>query len=227
MRELQKEEACVVKIISCVGAKGGTGKSSISLLLAWEFAKIKKKTAILDADVQGTCVSAKNLNPELPFDVFPVGDKAQLWEKGKELSEKNYDFLIVDGNPRSIHEDPALIELIAKLSDLSLIVSRPSPRDLKAQIKYVESVKKETKGEIRLLWNFFQKSTSAHNEGIPEGENLLGLKSITTRIGLRIAYQDIGYEENHIASFGNKEATQEVQSLVKEIRRLVDGKKQA
>jgi chromosome partitioning protein len=215
----------VVKIISCVGAKGGTGKSSISLLLAWELANNKKKTAILDADVQGTCVSAKTLNTALPFAVFPVGDKTQLWETGRSLQTEGYDYLIIDGNPRSIHEDPSLIELIAKLSDLSLIVSRPSPRDLKAQIKYVEAVKKETSGEIRLLWNFFQKNTSAHNEGIPEGEKLLNLQSLQTKIGLRIAYQDLGYEEKHIGSLGNKEASEEVQALAKEIRRLVDGKK--
>jgi chromosome partitioning protein len=219
------KEGRVAKIISCVGAKGGTGKSSISLLLAWELSNNKKKTAILDADVQGTCVSAKTLNSTLPFDVFTVGNKTQLWEKGKELAENGYDFLIIDGNPRSIHEDPALIELIAKLSDLSLIVSRPSPRDLKAQIKYVEAVKNATQGEIRILWNFFQRTTSAHKDGVPEGESLLGLKSLRTKVGLRIAYQDIGYEENHIASLGNKEAEKEVKAVAQEIRRLIDGKK--
>lgn len=214
----------MTKVISCVGAKGGTGKSSISLLLAWEFAKFhKKKVAILDADVQGTCVSAKNLNSNMPFEVIPVGSKKQLWEHGKRLSEEKYDYLIIDGNPRSIHEDPDLIKLIAKLSDLNLIVSRPSPRDLKAQIKYAEEVKSETKGEIRLLWNFFQKNTGAHKEGIPEGEDLLGLKSLQTKISLRIAYQDAGYEEGYIGDLGNKEATQEMRALVSEVRRLVDG----
>ena len=50
-----------MKVISCVGAKGGTGKSSISLLTAWEFAKShKSKVALLDADVQGTSFSAKS-----------------------------------------------------------------------------------------------------------------------------------------------------------------------
>jgi len=214
-----------MKIISSVGAKGGSGKSSVALITAWELSKSKAKVAILDADVQGTCVSAKALNAEIPFDVFSVGNKAQLWEKGKQLSKQGYDYLIIDGNPRSIHEDPALIEVIAKLSDLNLIVSRPSPRDLKAQIKYVELVKAHTSGEIRLLWNFYQKQTSAHREGIPEGESLLGLKSLKTKIGLRIAYQDIGYGEGHISDLGNPEAVAEVRELVKEIKRIVDGKK--
>lgn len=213
-----------MKIISSVGAKGGSGKSSIALLTAWELSKMHKaKVAILDADVQGTCVSAKALNPDTPFEVYPVGNKAQLHQKGKQLADEKYDILIIDGNPRSIHEDPALIEMIAKLSDLNLIVSRPSPRDLKAQLKYVEMVKAHTSGEIRLLWNFFQKNTAAHKEGIPEGEELLGLKSLKTKIGLRIAYQDIGYNEEYIGSLGNKEAIGEIRNLVTEIRRLLNG----
>ncbi|MBS0272754.1 MAG: hypothetical protein JSR85_08980 [Proteobacteria bacterium] len=148
----------------------------------------------------------------------------QLWEKGKILGEQGYDYLIIDGNPRSIHEDPALIEVIAKLSDLNLIISRASPRDLKAQLKYVEIVKKATSGEIRLLWNFYQKNTGAHREGVPEGENLLNLKSIKTKIGLRVAYQDVGYAECYIGDLGNKEAASEIKSLGNEIKRLLDGK---
>ena len=53
-----------MKIISSVGAKGGSGKSSIALLLAWELSKgQKKKVGLFDADIQGTCASAKALNP--------------------------------------------------------------------------------------------------------------------------------------------------------------------
>jgi cellulose biosynthesis protein BcsQ len=174
--------------------------------------------------VQGTCISAKMLNSSLPFDVFSVGNKTQLWEKGKQLSDQKYDYLIIDGNPRSIHEDPTLIEMIAKLSDLNLIISRPSPRDLKAQIKYVEMIRAVTQGEIRILWIFFQRNTSAHKEGIPEGEKLLGLQSLKTKIGLRIAYQDIGYSEGYIGELGNREATTEIKSLGNEIKRLLNGK---
>ena len=215
-----------MKVISSLGAKGGTGKSSIALVAAWELAKThKSKVVILDADVQGTCTSAKALNPKLPFEVFTVGNKTQLWEKGKQLSESGCDYLIIDGNPRSIHEDPDLVQMIGKLSDLSLVVSRPSPRDLKAQIKFVEAIKAATKGEIRLLWNFFQKNTGAHREGIPEGEKLLGLESLKTRLALRVVYQDVGYSESHIGALGNKEATEEVKALGNEIKRLLHGKK--
>lgn len=214
-----------MKVISSVGAKGGSGKSSVALLTAWELAKSHKaKVALLDADVQGTAASAKIMNSSIPFEVRSVTDKAELWKIGKSFSEAGYDYLIIDGNPRSLHEDPALIEVIAKLSDLNLIISRPSPRDLKAQIKYVDLVRKTTKGEIRLLWNYYQKNTAAHREGVPEGEKLLNLKSLKTKIGLRVVYQDIGYGEGHISELGNKEATEEIKALGNEITRLLHGK---
>ena len=215
-----------MKVISSVGAKGGSGKSSVSLLLAWELARPhKSKVALLDADVQGTCISAKSLNPNLPFEVVSVTDKEKLWEHGKKFEDDGFDYLIIDGNPRSLQEDPALIAMIAKLSDLNLIISRPSPRDLKAQMQYVDLVKESTKGHVRLLWNFFQKGTGAHREGVPEGEKLLDLKSLQTKIGLRIVYQDVGYTESYIGDLGNHEASEEIRNLGIEVKGLLHGKK--
>ena len=78
------------------------------------------------------------------------------------------------------------------------------------------------RSSLLLDWNFYQKNTSAHKEGIPEGEKLLGLKSIQTRIGLRIAYQDIGYSEGYIDDLGNAEASNEIKKLSIEIERLLN-----
>jgi len=215
-----------MKVISSVGAKGGSGKSSVALFLAWDMAKNQGlKVAILDADIQGTCVSAKALNPNFPFHVYSVSNPKELFEKGKQLDKEGFDCLIIDGNPRSINEDPDLIQLIAKLSDLNLVISRPTPRDLKAQIKYVEMIKKATSGQICLLWNFFQKNTAAHKAGIPEGEKMLGLPSLNTKLGLRVAYQDIGFTECYIGDLGNREATNEIKALAKEVKGVLYGKK--
>jgi len=214
----------MTKIISSVGAKGGTGKSSIALFTAWELATShKKKVAVLDADIQGTCISAKLLNQDLPFEVVSVGNKTKLWETGKALADNGIDYIIIDGNPRSINEDPDLIKMIARLSDLSLIITRPSPRDIKAQTRYVDMVRQETAGDIKLVWNFYQKNTGAHKEGVPEGEKLLNLSSLKTKIGNRICFQDIGYTED--IGMLTKQASCEVKALVKEIKRLLDGKK--
>jgi hypothetical protein len=80
-------------------------------------------------------------------------------------------------------------------------------------------------GKVYLLWNFYQKNTAAHKAGIPEGEKLLGLESLKTRIGLRVAYQDVGYSECYIGDLGNREASKEIKALAKEVKGYLDGKK--
>ena len=79
-------------------------------------------------------------------------------------------------------------------------------------------IKKATQGKICLLWNFFQKNTAAHRSGVPEGEKLLGLNSLQTKLALRVAYQDVGYSECYIGDLGNREATNEIKALAKEIK---------
>lgn len=212
-----------MKIVSAVGAKGGTGKSSVALLLAWELSKKNRKVAIFDVDIQGTCVSAQELNKSLPFKVYAVGNKRELIELGDSISKENYDYLIIDGNPRSIHEDPELIEIIAQLSDLSLIVSRPTPKDLKAQIKYVNVVRENTNGAVRIVWNFFQKQMKTHSSSILEGEKLLGISSLKNKIGLRAVYQDMGFSECYIGEMNNKYASEEIKSLCDEIIKVCNG----
>ncbi len=96
-----------MKVVSSVGAKGGSGKSSVSLLLAWELAKAhKSKVALLDADIQSTCFSAKSLNPKLPFEVVSVTDKDQLWAHGKKFEDAGFDYLIIDGNAKVAARGP-------------------------------------------------------------------------------------------------------------------------
>jgi cellulose biosynthesis protein BcsQ len=215
-----------MKVISSTGVKGGSGKSSVALLLAWELAKDGRgRVAIIDTDAQCSSLSAKALNPQAPFDVVAATSAQDLWRIGKKMEEQHFDFLIVDGNPRAFVSDPDLVTTVAKLSDLNLIVSRPGPRDLKPQIPFVETIRKHTAGHIRLLWNFFQKNTNSHREGAVEGEKLLGLKSLETRIGLRIVYQDWGYVEGYIGDMGNADAADEVCRLGTEVRGVLDGQK--
>jgi cellulose biosynthesis protein BcsQ len=207
----------MTKIIAVTGAKGGVGKSTVTLLLAWEFSRRGKTVAVIDADIQGSSISAKVLNPEIPFSVVKAQDRRELWEKSKEFNDKGLDFVLVDTNPRSSFEDPLVAEMLATLSDLTLVLSRPSPRDLKAQIKFSEMLKEKSSGKLRLVWNFVQPRTATHKAGMPEGESLLGIRALKSFLSSRISYQDVGFDEADIRTLGNKAASREAEALASEI----------
>ena len=76
-----------MKIISILGAKGGSGKSTLSLILAASFSK-KGKTALLDCDIQLTCVSAKNVNPNLPYEVVATPHLKEILSQGERLERE-------------------------------------------------------------------------------------------------------------------------------------------
>jgi len=207
----------MTKIIAVTGSKGGVGKSTVSLLLAWEFSRQGYSIGLIDADIQGSSISAKVLNPDAPFQVEKAIDRRELWEKSKKFSDDGIDFVIVDTNPRSSFEDPLVSEMLATLSDLTLVLSRPSPRDLKAQIKFAEMLISKAAGSVRLLWNFVQPRTATHKAGMPEGESLLGIKALKSYLSSRISFQDVGFDESDIRSLGNKAASKEAESLANEI----------
>lgn len=94
-----------MKIISVVSAKGGVGKSTIALLLASMLSQ-KHKTALLDCDIQSTCVSAKAVNPDLPYDIVSAPHLKEIVSQGRRLEEEGVEWMVIDTNPRSFLEHP-------------------------------------------------------------------------------------------------------------------------
>ena len=87
-----------MKIISVIGAKGGSGKSTLCLILASSLRK-NGKVALLDCDIQLTCVSAKTINPDLPYEVIPTPHFEKIVVEGKRLESEGFDWVIIDTNP--------------------------------------------------------------------------------------------------------------------------------
>lgn len=211
----------MTKILAVTGAKGGVGKSTVTLLLAWELSRLGYTVGVIDADIQGSTISAKVLNPESPFQVVKATDRRELWERSKAFSDDGTDIVIVDTNPRSSFEDPLVSEMLATLADLTLVLSRPSPRDLKAQIRFTEMLREKAAGDVRLLWNFVQARTSTHKAGMPEGETLLGIKALQSYLSSRISFQDVGFDECDIRTLGNRAASKEAETLANEVTQVL------
>jgi chromosome partitioning protein len=117
-------------IVSFVSQKGGVGKSTLSRLLAREFANLGWSVKIADLDIsQGTSFQWRarrlesGVEPDVPVEQFGSVDKA-LKLAGQ------YDMLICDGAPHS----SAATKAIAQASDLVVIPTGLAVDDLQPAV---------------------------------------------------------------------------------------------
>ena len=208
-----------MKIISVLGSKGGSGKSTVSLILAASFSK-QGKTALLDCDIQSTCLSAKKVNPQLPYEVFSTPHIEEIVLKGRQLESSQVEWVVIDTNPRSFLEDPNQIDTIIQLSDICLLPCRPAPRDIRANLELSKQLTQKT-SNAHIVWNFVQNRVNAHKASMKQASAFLGLHSLKSFLKQRICYQDV-FDEPPLPLW-NINAKKEVESLVKEVRRKVNG----
>lgn len=114
----------------CVGIinqKGGSGKSSTAVALAyWLTYKQGFTTLLIDSDAQKSSSKwIKSLSEKESLPVVVIGDADALIEQISEVA-KDYNFVIIDA-PGSIAEVTRAIVLI---SDLALIPCQPTGLDL-------------------------------------------------------------------------------------------------
>ncbi|ANV89072.1 ParA family protein (plasmid) [Picosynechococcus sp. PCC 11901] len=127
-----------MSIISIVNQKGGCGKSTTAVHLAYWLAQNKNVT-LIDADAQQSSSSwlarlpkeipnAAILDPEALFDAI-------------EAASNQYDVVVVDG-PGSLSE---ITKTILDISDLTLVPCQPSGLDLSSSSKILQVIRQRQK----------------------------------------------------------------------------------
>jgi len=157
--------------IAICNGKGGTGKTTITVLLAHALAEAGKKTAVLDLDPQHTATK---------WLAECDGGKVAEWQSGVE-----YDAVLIDTPPR--------LDTLAKplaSCHVAVIVSSPSPADLWTTRDTAEAVKPLLpKGaKLRLLFNGVQAHTVLARE-LPDLAKRIGVKPLASTISRRQVYQ--------------------------------------
>jgi chromosome partitioning protein len=112
-------------VVSILAQKGGVGKSMLARSLAVQGLLDGRKTALIDADPQGTVTAWSKRRPlDVPA-VVALG-ASTLAIVLADLQSKGADMVVVDTPP---HAQP-IISLAAAASDFALIVTGPYPEDL-------------------------------------------------------------------------------------------------
>ena len=158
-----------MNIVLCNG-KGGTGKTTMAVLLATALAEAGKRVAVLDLDPQAT---ATNWLGERD------GGKVERWKSGTV-----YDVVLVDTAPRLDTLAPAL----ARCS-MAVLVASPSPADLWTTRDTVAAIRPHlpTGARLRLLFNGVQAATVLSRE-LPDLANRIGVKALRSTISRRQCY---------------------------------------
>ena len=159
-----------MNIVLCNG-KGGTGKTTMAVLLATALAEAGKRVAVLDLDPQAT---ATNWLGERD------GGKVERWKSGTV-----YDVVLVDTAPRL----DALAPALARCS-VAVIVCSPSPADLWTSRDTAAAIRDKlpTGARLRLLFNGVTANTILSRD-LPGYADRLGIEALRATISRRQCYQ--------------------------------------
>lgn len=211
-------------IVTIAQQKGGSGKTTLTAHMAAAALLSKKgaSVALLDVDPQGSLgewFEAREtlLGEEAAGFSFRT---ASGWGARREARSmaRDHDFVFADTPPKSDREAQPAIEA----ADLVLIPMQPSPVDLWATQLTLDMAKKERVSALVVL-NRVPPRAKLTAE-VLEALKAYGPTVAKTMLGNRTAFAAaMGRGNSVLEESGNKLAQGEVQSLFKEVQKVLKG----
>jgi chromosome partitioning protein len=119
------------KIIAIVNQKGGSGKTTTAVHLAYWLSQ-RGTILVIDADTQNSSSQwLYNLTPSIPTQA--ISDKDRLFEEIPQLAKK-YDYIVIDGPAGRLEDETKAI--LARV-DLVIVPIQPKVLDLSSTLKAV------------------------------------------------------------------------------------------
>lgn len=122
------------RIVAVTNQKGGSGKTTVAMVLAGTWGRRGRRVMVIDADAQGTATQyAASAPDDRPFPASVSGLSAAGDKIHREIRKhvEDYDVIVVDCPPSVDAVTPQSALLVA---DLALIPIVPSPADLWAAV---------------------------------------------------------------------------------------------
>lgn len=194
------------KIITIAHQKGGVGKSTLALNLAYSFAK-NVNTILTDIDPQGSTIQLQGLIPDVTIIPF-----------SNNIYDQNFDALFIDTPPYLMNE---MLPIFLK-SDLVIIPTKAGVPDIMAIRSTVELVKEAQKSNKKLkaaiVLNMV-KSRASITEQAKEQLKECDLP-IIGEIRDRVAYTNT-FLTGGVLTSSDESAKEEVRKLTSEILELL------
>jgi chromosome partitioning protein len=202
-------------IISIVGQKGGSGKTTLSINIAYGLSERGHRILLLDGDPQGSIIQWQSIADNQAFDVSHYAE-ATIHDDIERIS-KGYKHVVIDTPPGG--SEIVLSALLC--SRLAIIPCGPSPLDLwsaKEFLGIIPEIRKRNKRlQTKLLISQKVSGTILGNQARSALEEFK--RSIfKTEIYLRTVYAKSLVMGQAVIEFEpHTEASQEIRSLIDEI----------
>lgn len=209
-------------IITIGNQKGGCGKSTVTMNLALGTAALKYSTALIDADIQKSCLETLQGHEKENLTTYESGEGVH--RLAKSLQD---DFIFIDTPP---HSDTVMYQAIA-VADLVIIPLQPSPLDIRSARRTVAlclEIEEKLGKQIvcYFLLNKINPRTTLGREVAGHLAEMYRIPIMETRLQNRILYQQALIYGKSVLEYGrNNPAAKEVADLLVEVHGLASKRK--
>ncbi|ECW3055624.1 ParA family protein [Salmonella enterica] len=205
-----------MKVIAFLNGKGGVGKTTLAINVAWCLSKLGFNVAVIDTDPQGSVVNWAN--DECPFTIYQAATDREVYNIKKITSRYKYDYVIIDGAAAI----SAISAAAVMVSDVVLIPVTASPLDFAASGAILDVIDaRAALTPVTARFVITKRVTNASmNKTLREGIEATGFTALRSATAHRQSYVKCLIDGGSIFTGSDNQAKGEIEILTNEIMGL-------